>query len=99
LNIVSDLDRARPGRGVEISELHLVLDVKSMTISAAARHFGVPSPRIRLLLERFPIATSAGRPSTQLQRLRARITSQDLTHLHHRDAHCRLLLPWWRVVS
>jgi hypothetical protein len=54
-----------------IPELHLMLNVKSMTIAATARHFGVPTPCIRLLLERFPTAPSPDRPPTQLQRLRA----------------------------
>ncbi len=87
MNIISDLKLPGPDlAAVSISELHRVLGVESGNIAAAARHFGVPTPCIRLLLERFPVERSAGRPSTQLQRLRARLTPQDLSHLHQRDA-------------
>ena len=87
LSIVSDLELPGPDlAAVSIPELHLALNVKSMTIAATARHFGVPTPCIRLLLERFPIAPSPDRTPTQLQRLRACLTPQDLSHLHHRDA-------------
>ncbi|WP_235672942.1 hypothetical protein [Mycolicibacterium hodleri] len=87
LSIVSDLELPGPDlAAVSTSDLHLALNVTSMTIAATARHFGVPSPCIRLLLEQFPLATSARRPPTQLQRLRACLTPQDFAHLHHRDA-------------
>ena len=87
LSIVSDLELPGPDPAtVSISELHLVLDVKAMTIAAAARHFGVPIAVIRLLLERFPIDRPVGASSTQLERLRARLTPEDFTHMHHRDA-------------
>jgi AraC-like DNA-binding protein len=87
LNILSDLELPGPDLAtVSTSELHLAMDVKSMTISAAARHLDMPTPCIRLLLERFPIEPAADRPSTQLQRLKACLTPQDLSQLHHRDA-------------
>jgi hypothetical protein len=55
LNLISDLELPGPDPAVvSISELHLALGVKEMTVAAAARHFGVATPVIRLLLERFP---------------------------------------------
>ena len=87
VSIISDL--ALPGpdlAAVSIPELHRVLGVESCNVAVAARHFGVPTPCIRLLLERFPIPPPAGRPTPQLRRLRACLTPQDLTDLLHRDA-------------
>lgn len=59
LSIVADLELPGPDPdNVSIPELHRVLRAKGMTLYAAAKHFEVPSPVIRLLLERFPMEGS-----------------------------------------
>jgi hypothetical protein len=56
LTIAGDLELPGPDpTTVSISELHRVLDVKAMTMAAAARHFGVPTAVVRFRLEQFPI--------------------------------------------
>ena len=55
IGIVSDLELPGPDlAAVSISELHRVLGVESGNVAAAARHFGVPTPCIRLLSSASP---------------------------------------------
>ncbi|MCU1694264.1 MAG: hypothetical protein JWR34_327 [Mycobacterium sp.] len=92
LTIVGDLELPGPDpTTVSISELHRVLDVKAMTMAAAARHFGVPTAVVRFRLEQFPIERPVVRCrpvvgcASQIERLRTRLTPEDLADLHHRD--------------
>lgn len=89
LNIVSDLDLPGPDPGtISIPELHQVMDAKAINVPEAARHFGVGTSLIRLLLERYPEEGKArqerrARLPTQLERLTSSLTRQELIRLHH----------------
>jgi TniQ len=86
LSLIADIDLPGPDpTSVSTSQLHEAIRDGTTSMAAAARHFQLPIPAVRFLLERSPVARPIVRRQSQLAYAITQLSKSEFDRLYQRD--------------